>query len=441
MGTTLILTGLVGLAFGLINIFHPLGRLRIETRRQGVVLLGVSLVMIIVGGVVSPPTQDASVAGQGTTVSTTSTSVDASAAVVALDSTTTSETMTSSSPLASSSTSVPATTSPSPTTTSPAETLAFDLLSTIPIELETPSGYNRDLFPHWSDADSDGCGTRDEVLIRDSGGTARVGSGCQVSSGLWYSAYDGVWLDNAIQIQIDHVVALKEAWDSGAKAWDTHRREEFANDLDTPELIAVSSSSNHAKGDADPSNWLPANPDDQCRYVVAVVVVKAHWGLSMDQSEFGRIRNLLIGPCQGAVVSEATPVRPSLPATTSTSSTTTTFVSGSADVSIVTIVYDGPGNDVVYNDSEYLVLHNNGSGTADVGGWRITDLANHQIILPSGYSIAPGGELRVFTGLGDSTATKYFAGFGQAIWNNSGGDTATLYDSRNQVVDTYAYSS
>jgi len=111
------------------------------------------------------------------------------------------------------------------------------------------------------------------------------------------------------------------------------------------------------------------------------------------------------------------------------------------DVSIANIVYDGPGNDVVYNDSEYLVLHNSGSGTAVVGGWRITDLANHQITLPSGYSIAPGGELRVYTGPGDSTATKYFAGMGQAIWNNSGEDTATLFNSSGQRVDSYSYSS
>jgi hypothetical protein len=236
-------------------------------------------------------------------------------------------------------------------------------------------------------------------------------------------------------------VALKEAWDSGAKEWDTSTREAFANDLDSPELIAVSSSSNQSKGDADPSNWLPENPDDQCRYVVAVVVVKARWGLSMDESEYGRIRNLLRGLCEGATVSDAVPVRPPPPPVTTTSYTTTTFVSGSSDVVIATIVYDGPGNDVVYNDSEYVVLHNQGSGTADVGGWSLTDLANHQINIPSGYSIAPDGDLRVYTGPGDSTPTRYFAGFGQAIWNNSGGDTATLLNSSNQTVDTSSYSS
>ncbi len=79
------------------------------------------------------------------------------------------------------------------------------------------------------------------------------------------------------------------------------------------------------------------------------------------------------------------------------------------------IVYDAPGNDVEYNDSEYVVLRNDGTGTADVGGWWLVDLADHQITLPAGYSIPPGGTLRVYAGPGDSKTTRYFAGRGQAI--------------------------
>ena len=263
-----------------------------------------------------------------------------------------------------------------------------------------------------------------------------------MTSGAWYSVYDAVWLDQATQLDVDHVVALKEAWDSGANDWDTARREAFANDLDDPHaLIAVSSSSNQSKGAADPSNWLPDNPDDQCRYIVAWVIVKARWELSMDESEHGRIRNLLQGPCEGATVGEGLPVRPLPPVTTTTSSTSTTVISGSSDVVIANIVYDAPGNDVVFNDSEYVVLRNDGTGTADVGGWRLVDLADHQIVIPSSYSIPPGETLRVYTGPGDSTADRYFDGKGQAIWNNSGGDTATLTDSLGRTVDSYSYSS
>ena len=108
---------------------------------------------------------------------------------------------------------------------------------------------------------------------------------------------------------------------------------------------------------------------------------------------------------------------------------------------IADIVYDAPGNDVVYNDSEYVVLRNDGTGTAVVGGWRLTDIADHVIIIPFSYSIPPGETLRVYTGPGDSTATRYFDGRGQAIWNNSGGDTATLFNEVNETVDMYSYSS
>ena len=320
-------------------------------------------------------------------------------------------------------------------------TLVLNLLRAIPVELETQSGYDRDLFSVWSDEDGDGCDARDEVLIRDAVESPDIGSGCDVGSGLWYSIYDGVWLDHARQLNVDHVVVLKEAWDSGAKDWDPARRVAFGNDLTSPlTLIAVSSSSNQDKGDADLSNWLPRS-DDVCRYVAAWVVIKTDWGLSMDQSEHGRIGNLLEGQCAGTAVSDAVPVWPTPPVTTTTTPATTTTVAGSAVVVIANIRYDGPGNDVVFGDSEYVLLRNDGDGTADVGGWLIEDEADHVIAIPSGFLIQPGGELRVYTGPGDDTDTRYFAGRGQAIWNNSGGDTATLRDRNETVIDTYSYNS
>jgi hypothetical protein len=217
---------------------------------------------------------------------------------------------------------------------------------------------------------------------------------------------------------------------------------DLAHDLTGPlTLIAVSSSSNQDKGDADPSNWLPSNGDDVCRYIAAWVVIKTNWGLSMDQSEHGRIGNLLEGRCAGTTVADAVPIWPTPPVTTTTTQATTTTVAGLAEVSIATIRYDGPGNDVVYNDSEYVLLRNDGDGTADVGGWSLEDEADHVITIPSGYVIQPGAELRVYTGPGDDTNTKYFEGLGQAIWNNSGGDIATLRNKGGTVIDTYSYNS
>ena len=91
----------------------------------------------------------------------------------------------------------------------------------------------------------------------------------------------------------------------------------------------------------------------------------------MDESEHGRIRNLLEGPCEGATIEDGLPVRPPPPVTTTTSSTPTTVISGTSDVLIANIVYDASGNDVVYNDSEYVVLRirEMGRRVLGAGGW------------------------------------------------------------------------
>ena len=84
---------------------------------------------------------------------------------------------------------------------------------------------------------------------------------------------------------VDHLVPLAEAWDSGASDWDAKRRQAFANDLGARNsLIAATASSNRKKGDRDPAEWLP-RPVDRCRYVVAWIATKARWSLSVDSVE------------------------------------------------------------------------------------------------------------------------------------------------------------
>jgi hypothetical protein len=164
---------------------------------------------------------------------------------------------------------------------------AIELLSSIRVTPESPAGYSRSLFPHWKDLDGDGCDTREEVLIRDSITPAQVDPfGCQVRAGDWYSPYDGAsWSDRG-RVDIDHVVALKEAWDSGAHAWSTERRTQYANDLsDRRTLIAVTDSVNQSKSDKDPAQWMPPLASYHCTYLTSWVAVKARWGLSMDSSE------------------------------------------------------------------------------------------------------------------------------------------------------------
>lgn len=179
---------------------------------------------------------------------------------------------------------------------------ALGVLERIVVQNEHRGGYDRALFPHWLDLDGNGCSARVDVLRRDS--IRPVGAGCSTAGGEWVSVYDGLASGDPAAFEIDHVVSLKEAWDSGAWAWPAPRRAAFANDLSDPRTLrAVSSASNGAKRDADPSNWLPRL--DRCRFLGDWVAIKARWGLSADQSEWGRIRNLLNGECAGLQVAVA----------------------------------------------------------------------------------------------------------------------------------------
>lgn len=166
------------------------------------------------------------------------------------------------------------------------------LIDQLEVAPERGAGYNRSFFPHW-DTHTDGCSTREKVLLAESSSPALVSSkNCTVLSGTWFSLYDGKTTYNPRNLDVDHVVALKEAWDSGAYAWSQTRRRAFANDLSDPDsLVAVSSTSNRAKSDKDPAQWLPRS-EDRCRYVYSWVGVKLRWDLSVDPKELAVLRRL-----------------------------------------------------------------------------------------------------------------------------------------------------
>ncbi len=205
---------------------------------------------------------------------------------------------------------------------------AKSVLASIKVENEYKSGYRRSLFVHWSDLDGNGCDTREEVLKRDSISKPQVDPyRCYVVAGDWYSKYDGKNLSDRSDVDIDHVVALKEAWDSGAWAWSMSQRQAFANDLtDRRTLIAVTDRVNASKSDKDPSNWMPPLKSYWCTYLGDWISVKARWGLSMDQSEFGRIKNLLASDCSTLTIAAwgAVPSLAGAPTTSGTAATTAT---------------------------------------------------------------------------------------------------------------------
>jgi hypothetical protein len=157
------------------------------------------------------------------------------------------------------------------------------------------TGYQRELFKHWVDADRDTCDTREEVLIAESLSTAQVDPyGCKVLEGDWFSSYDGLTFTDPSELDIDHMVPLAEAWDSGASAWDAGRRQSFANDLDHSEALrAVSASSNRSKGDLDPGQWKPTRDAAWCEYANDWVTVKKVWDLTADENEVDDLRVML----------------------------------------------------------------------------------------------------------------------------------------------------
>jgi len=179
------------------------------------------------------------------------------------------------------------TSTPEPTAAPASELTSLqELILQLPVAAEVAEGYDRDLFRHWIDADGDGCNTRKEVLIAEAKVKPNVSGGCDLSGGQWYSPYDKVTTNNPSDFDIDHFVPLNEAWQSGAYAWSSTKRKEFANDLGfAKSLIAVTASSNRSKSDRDPPNWIPRNYDYLCEYVTSWVEVKLRWGLTADQPE------------------------------------------------------------------------------------------------------------------------------------------------------------
>lgn len=166
------------------------------------------------------------------------------------------------------------------------------MIGNLPVSNTAHSGYSRDLFKLWIDADGDGCDTREEVLLDEAVTAPTKGSGCTLSGGKWYSYYDQAYWTDKADVDIDHVVPLAEAWTSGAYTWSASRRQSYANDLgDDRTLVAVTDNVNQAKGDKDPAEWMPPSSSAYCTYIESWVAVKTRWGLSADSSEVSALRN------------------------------------------------------------------------------------------------------------------------------------------------------
>ena len=174
----------------------------------------------------------------------------------------------------------------------PSVTTARSELSSLTVAAWThTTTYNRDLFPTW-DTISGSCDTRETVLKRDGTGVV-TNSSCAATAGSWHSPYDGATWIAASDVDIDHMVTLKNAWESGAWAWTTSKRESFANDLSDPQLWAVTDNVNQSKGDRSPDAWKPPLASFYCTYAKAWIRVKYVWTLTVTSAEKSALTGML----------------------------------------------------------------------------------------------------------------------------------------------------
>lgn len=182
---------------------------------------------------------------------------------------------------------------------------ALALLDTIPIKGRAPkTGYSRAQFGKaWTDdVDVEGghnnCDTRSDILRRDLSDVV-TDDDCRVLSGVLHDPYTGkdVPFDREegtdVLVQIDHIVPLLNAWETGAQGWDQSTRVQFANDPSN--LLAVSGKANRTKRAGDVATWLPRNKNFRCEYVTKVVGVKAKYGLWMTPAEHAKASEILTG--------------------------------------------------------------------------------------------------------------------------------------------------
>ncbi|GAB2768988.1 HNH endonuclease family protein [Streptomyces bullii] len=192
-----------------------------------------------------------------------------------------------------------------------AETLSLsEAVAHLPLGTESRDGYSRESFRHWNagDAPADGCHTRSEVLIHEAVEPPLVGPNCRLEGGRWWSYYDAISVTPASGLDIDHMVPLAEAWDSGASAWTAQRRERYANDQgQEASLVAVTARSNRSKVDQDPAQWLPPAADAHCRYAAEWVSTKLRWSLAADDAEVAALRELADACPQQTVEYELAP--------------------------------------------------------------------------------------------------------------------------------------
>ena len=187
-----------------------------------------------------------------------------------------------------------ATSTPVPTREAPTTTL---LITVAPIQADIPK-YERKDWRHWEDHDGDCQDARREALIAESlvDVTFETDRQCRVESGRWYGAFTGAYFEDPGDVDVDHMVPLKNAHNSGGWAWSPAMKEEYANNLgDDDHLIAVQDRANQSKEARGPDEWMPPDKTYWCEYAQDWTEIKARWDLTMTDPEAEAVVEMLQG--------------------------------------------------------------------------------------------------------------------------------------------------
>ena len=185
---------------------------------------------------------------------------------------------------------------PTTATPTPAPTPATTLVITIsPIPTDIPL-YSRSQWKHWEDHDGDCQDARQEVLIGESllPVTYKTDRECKVEAGRWYGAFTGTYFEDPGDVDVDHMVPLKNAHNSGGWDWNPAMKEEYANNLgDDDHLIAVQDNANQSKGARGPDEWKPRDETYWCQYATDWAGIKERWSLTMTEPEADAVTEML----------------------------------------------------------------------------------------------------------------------------------------------------
>ncbi|MDE2779192.1 MAG: lamin tail domain-containing protein [Chloroflexota bacterium] len=329
----------------------------------------------------------------------------------------------------------------------PGDAVIVPQLTIAAIPADLPA-YSRDDWKHWNDTDSDCQNTRAEVLIAESttDPTFATDRQCRVTGGLWEGPYTGETFTAASDLDIDHLVPLKNAHLSGGWQWDADRKEEYANSMAADNhLVAVEKYANRSKGARGPEEWQPPDDTYHCQYARGWISVKSVWGLSATPAEWEALAAMLATcPYPVRIVDDAGEAAV-LPRPDPDPEPPPPTIGGDIPASgriVITEIMADPSA-VRDRSGEWFEVHNpNGNLDINLRGWTIREGGGGQHRISEDIVVPAGGYV-VLARNGDPAANGGIPAAYQysdiALTNDE--DSIELADGNGRVVDRVEYHS